>query len=250
MVIKKIENIIINVFGNEEKLFGKICFTIDLLNKKALRTGKNLYLALSGGNTPGKLYEYILQNYGQIINWENIHFFWSDERCVDFDSSESNSGAAYRSFLSQLNIPKSNIHFPDCLENAGKSATYYENIIKSLLPAKNGLPVFDIIFLGLGEDGHTASIFPDQTNLLKSEKLVDVSVHPVSGQNRITFTPKLMNNAGNIFFLVMGEKKSGIVQKIIMKNNYNGNVYPVNLIKLLQGNIIWFLDTESAKNLV
>ena len=117
--------------------------------------------------------------------------------------------------------------------------------ITTFLPAENSLPVFDIILLGIGEDGHTASIFPDSLNLLESSALAAVSRHPQSGQYRISLTGQVINNARNVFFLVTGASKAVVVDKILRRKT-ESKQFPAAYIKPVTSKPSWFLDNDSA----
>jgi len=172
-------------------------------------------IALSGGSTPELLYSVLGDHFSKSVNWENIHFFWGDERCVPAGSHESNFGMTHRSLLGKINIPASNIHRIRGEDDPAMEASRYAGEISDYTRKRDGLPVFDLIILGLGEDGHTASIFPSEANLMESEKICEVASHPVSMQKRITLTGRIINNADKVTFLVTGRKKAVIVEKII-----------------------------------
>ncbi|HEY6437402.1 MAG TPA: 6-phosphogluconolactonase, partial [Ignavibacteriaceae bacterium] len=115
---------------------------------------------------------------------------------------------------------------------------------KDTVSLKNGLPCFDLVMLGLGEDGHTASIFPNQSNLLSSEKICEVAIHPSSGQKRITITVKVINNSKRIIFLVAGKTKAEIFGKIIDEKK---KIYPAEFIESSDGSLEYFIDSEAAQ---
>jgi 6-phosphogluconolactonase len=238
----------IQIFPTSERTIKEIANFIFILIKKSAEAKKNFFWALSGGNTPKLLFEELKINFKDKIDWSYVHLFWGDERCVSYESTESNYGEAKRLFLDQIDIPKENIHpvFGD--RDSVSEAERYSDEIKSIVPLLNDLPNFDLIILGIGEDGHTASIFPNQMHMMKSDKICEVAIHPVSAQKRITITGKTINNSKIIVFLVTGEKKSKILSEIINKNNKNKN-HPAAQIIPKFGNLYYFLDKESSKNL-
>ncbi len=202
-------------------------------------------IALSGGSTPKRIFEYLASNHNNTINWSKINFFWSDERCVPPNDSESNYKMAYEALLSKLPIPSSNIYRIKGENEPLLEAANYSAEIINHLKNENNFPRFDLIMLGLGEDGHTASIFSNQLNLIKTNEICAVATHPVSNQKRITFTGKLINNAKNIVFIASGKIKSKIVNDIL-NNKTDSKNYPASFIKPINGNLIWLLDREAS----
>lgn len=218
------------------------------LKRQVDATPDKFNIALSGGNTPGYVFKYLAEHSPETIKWNKINFFWGDERCVPQEDNESNYKMAYDSLLSAISVPEKNI-FPIKGEDDPESeAKRYSEIIYKTLPQRNKLPKFDLILLGLGEDGHIASIFPDQLHLFDSNNICAVAIHPATKQKRITITGKVINNAGNIFFIVTGKAKSKIVDDILTKRN-NTVKYPAGLINPVNGKLTWLIDTEAAKYL-
>ncbi|NJM14198.1 MAG: 6-phosphogluconolactonase [Bacteroidales bacterium] len=149
--------------------------------------------------------------------------------------------------LSHLDIPDENIFRIKGEDDPADEANRYEEAIKSVLPLVNGLPQFDIVLLGMGDDGHTASIFPKDLQLLSSNKLVEKAIHPDNGLSRVTITGKLINNAAHVFFLVTGKTKQPVVKSIFNKQG-DYLKYPAAHIKPLSKQLTWFLDKEAAGN--
>lgn len=222
-------------------------FAADLVIMLTELAGKNkaVTIALSGGSTPELLFTVLGDKYCNSVAWEFVHFFWGDERCVPPDNSDSNFGLAKRTFLDKIAIPSSNIHRINGENNPSDEALRYSSEITSFTLKKNGLPSFDIVLLGLGEDGHTASIFPGHISLLTSDKICDVAVNPYSGQKRITISGKLINNAAHIFFLATGQKKAEIIKNIFKKNSASLN-YPASYIVPFYGQLQWYLDNDAV----
>jgi 6-phosphogluconolactonase len=208
-------------------------------------TGNSFNVALSGGTTPELLYSVLGDHFSGAVNWNLVHFFWGDERCVPPENSDSNFGMTSRALIRKLTIPAQNIHRILGENDPEKEAQRYSREIRENTREKNGLPVFDLIILGLGEDGHTASIFPHSAHLLNSDKICEVAVHPVSRQSRITITGKVLNNADNVSFLVTGPKKAEIVASIINKHKSALN-FPASAIVPTDGTLKWYLDKEAA----
>lgn len=215
------------------------------LKKQVDSTDNKINLALSGGNTPKYIFKFLVEHFAKKISWDKINFFWGDERCVPPTDDDSNYKMAYENLLSKISVPGKNIFRIKGEEVPEGEAKRYSEVINKTLPQQNHLPVFDLIMLGIGEDGHTASIFPDQLHLLYESKICSVAVHPATTQKRITLTGKVINNARNIVFIVTGKNKSKIVDSILTYNIESKN-YPATYIKPVAGNLIWLLDKEAS----
>jgi len=206
---------------------------------------KNLTLALSGGSTPELLFSVLSDQYSESVPWEYVHFFWGDERCVAPDDKESNYGMTHRKLLKKIDIPSYNIHRIEGEDEPEKEALRYSGEINDLTASRGGIPRFDLLMLGLGEDGHTASIFPGQEELFNSDKICEVSAHPVTQQKRITITGRIINNADSVVFFVTGKKKAEIVKEIINKSPSSENV-PASFVDPSDGVLRWLLDEDSS----
>jgi 6-phosphogluconolactonase len=202
-------------------------------------------IALSGGSTPELLYSVLGDQFPDSVKWDNVCFFWGDERCVPPDDPDSNYGMTRNALLGKINIPAANILRVRGEDDPANEAIRYSQVITEHTGRRNGLPIFDLIILGLGEDGHTASIFPENMAFLNSEKICEVAFHPASLQKRITITGRVINNGVKIVFLVTGNKKAGIVEKIINKNSSSLN-FPASWIVPAGGELIWMIDKEAA----
>jgi len=203
-------------------------------------------VVLSGGSTPELLYSVVGDHFSNSVSWEFVHFFWGDERCVPPDSYESNYGMSRRALLDKIKIPLSNIHRIRGEDDPEKEAYRYSEDISCNTRKRDGLPVFDLIILGLGEDGHIASIFPANKMLLNSDKICEVAVHPATLQKRISLSGRVINNADSVCFLVTGKKKAEIVESIINKNASAYN-FPASSIVPVYGELVWFIDKEAAR---
>ncbi len=213
-----------------------------------LREGEFYSIALSGGNTPIKIFQYLSKNYKDRINWNRVKFFWGDERCVPPNDSDSNYKLAKDYLFNNIQITEENIFRIKGEIAPNVEADDYANILKSNLKSINGVPQIDFVLLGLGEDGHTASIFPHQIELFNSDRFCEVAVHPISGQKRITITGSVINNAGTIAIIAVGKNKADRVYEII-NNTEVAKTYPASLVNLTNSEVNWFLDSESASRL-
>lgn len=219
-----------------------------LLIVKVNKSKDDFNIALSGGSTPKNIFEYLAAHHQNTIAWQKVNFFWGDERCVPASDSESNYKMAYQSLLSRLQIPDLNIFRIKGENDPQNEESEYSEIVKKQLPQIDNIPKFDLVMLGLGEDGHTASIFPNQKSLLEAEKIYATAVHPETGQKRITLTGRVINNASTIVFIVTGNNKAKVVSEIInQKENYK--YYPASSIKSQRGELYWLLDESAASQI-
>lgn len=204
------------------------------------------HIALSGGSTPGAVFDSLAKQYADKIDWSAVHFYWGDERCVPPDDLESNYRMTQDHLLSKIAIPSSNIHRIRGENPPAAEASRYAEELEDAVPSTNGLPSFDLLILGMGEDGHTASIFPDQMELWDSDSYCVVASHPESGQQRISLTGRVINNAREVCFLVTGEGKSEKVGEVVhSKGSYRE--YPASRVSPHSGRLSWFLDAAAAR---
>ena len=228
----------------------KVCKAIaqEIYNLVQESNQSRFNFALSGGATPKKLFNVLGQEYYDKIPWDRIHFWWGDERCVSPEDDNSNFKMAYDHLFSNIDIPEENIHRIKGENIQGEEVIRYSYEIEENLNYRGDVPVFDLIILGLGEDGHTASIFPDQIELFEDEKICAPTFHPITQQPRITLTGKVLNNASRVFFLVTGESKSMRVSEI-MNDDEAAKLLPAYYISPKQGELIWFLDEAAASRI-
>ncbi len=209
---------------------------------------KKLCVAISGGNTPQILFNKLVEKYKEKICWNNICFFWVDERCVAPTDSDSNYGMTKQYLFDKIQIPEENIFRIQGENDPLKEAERYSSVIKNYVSERNNLPSFDLTILGMGNDGHTASIFPDQLHLIKSDKICEEAIHPLTFQKRITLTGTIINNSSQIVFFVTGENKSKILADIL-NSSENSKLFPASYIKPVDGKLSWYLDKDAAANL-
>lgn len=205
-------------------------------------------IALAGGHSPIELFNRLQDKYKNTIEWKRIHFWWGDERCVGPESSQSNYKSAYDILLSKIDIPTENIHRIRGENPPEEEAERYSREIAINLNHRGENPVFDLILLGLGDDGHTASIFPDQLELFEDEKICAVGQHPITGQYRITLTGKVINNASRVFFMVLGENKAQRISEI-MNDDEAAKLLPAYYISPKNGQLVWFIDEAAGSRI-
>ncbi|HEY9878178.1 MAG TPA: 6-phosphogluconolactonase [Leptolyngbyaceae cyanobacterium] len=207
----------------------------------AIATRNRCTLALAGGSTPKPLYEALAQ---QDLPWEKFYIFWGDERYVPIDHPDSNAGMAKAAWLDQVPIPPEQIFpMPTAADNPEESAYQYEQTIKAVFPeAETAIPQLDLILLGMGDDGHTASLFPHTNALEVHDRLITVGNK--DGQPRITFTVPLLNQGRRVVFMTTGVNKQHALSQVFAADAQAVD-YPSRLIRP-QGELWWLLDAEAG----
>ena len=238
----------IKIFSTTEKAAESLAENFFRMSEDYLHDKKNFYVALSGGNTPQIFFNKLVEKYNNRIQWKNIYFFWTDERCVPPTDNDSNYGMTKQYLLDKIQIPAKNIYRIQGENDPLKETERYSSVIKKIIPERNNLPSFDLTMIGMGSDGHTASIFPDQLHLIKSEKICETAIHPLTFQKRITLTGTIINNSSQIIFFVTGKNKSKVVSDIIDSSQISSS-FPAAFIKPINGKLNWYLDKDAALNL-
>ena len=231
----------VKIFLNPPEAADELAADLFTIIEQTISCDKLFNIAISGGSTPIPLFLKIANKYSE-EDWDNIHIYWVDERAVPIYSTDSNYGLAKKYFIHKINIAEKNIHRIKGEDDAEKEAVRYSEEIKNNVFEKNGLPSFNYILLGVGSDGHIASIFPDQMSLLSSENICEVSYHPITKKKRITLTGKIINNADKIAFFVTGTDKAKIISEIFKHEQE----LPATHIKPPAGKVVWYLDNMSA----
>lgn len=205
--------------------------------KKAIDEKGTFYVALSGGSTPKAIYSNLADDYQDALDWDKVHLFFSDERSVPPGNTESNYNMALEFGFGRLPVPEEHIHRMVAEEDIEKGAEDYQFEIKQVL----GDAPFDLIMLGMGDDGHTASLFPNTTALTEKERLVVANYIDTKETWRMTMTYPCINAAKEVHIYVLGDAKKEMVKEIFVdKKDYPvANVQP-------EGGAIWILDNEAA----
>jgi len=215
-----------------------------------LRKRKCFSLALSGGSTPKPLYVRLAEDssLSRKLDWGQIHFFWGDERPVPPDHPESNYRMAFEALLSKVEVPPANVHRVRAEEaEAEKVAEDYEKeLIRFFRLSAGELPRFDCVLLGMGADGHTASLFPQTAALHEKERLVVSNWVDKLQSYRITLTIPVLNQADQVIFLVSGEQKAEALREVL-QGKYEPMRYPAQFIKPVRGRLLWLVDRPAAK---
>jgi 6-phosphogluconolactonase len=209
-------------------------------------------VALSGGSTPGRLYRRLGREptVRDRLPWDKIHFFWGDERHVPPDHPQSNYRMANEALFASAPVPKKNIHRVNAEEpDAMRAAADYERELSSFFELRPGqLPRFDCILLGIGPDGHTASLFPGTKALHAKERLAVANWVEKLKTYRITLTAPVVNQAALIIFLVSGKEKAEILKEIL-EGAYRPDLLPAQLIRPENGNLLWLVDEAAGAGL-
>jgi len=206
------------------------------------------HVALSGGSTPKIVFDVLAENFSDKVDWNKVHFYWGDERCVPPSDDESNYKMTVEHLFSKIELPKENIHRILGEKDPKGEALRYANLLEINLDRVEGVPQFDLVILGMGDDGHTASIFPHEIELCDAEDHCVVATHPDSGQKRVSINGKVINTAKEVAFLVTGASKSEKVKAVVEKTE-GSEAYPASLVNPASGNLVWFLDEEAAAEL-
>jgi 6-phosphogluconolactonase len=209
------------------------------LARSAIATGGRFTVALSGGSTPKALYEQLVS---QPIAWKQVHIFWGDERCVPPDHPDSNYGMAQRALLSHIDIPAQNVHRLKGEIDPTQAAQQYETELRSVLGAQ---PRFDLILLGMGPEGHTASLFPGTPALHERQRWVMAQYVDKPQANRLTLTPPIINHAANVIFLIAGHDKAATLQAV-WHGPHEPDRFPAQIVAPTTGRVIWLVDRAAA----
>lgn len=213
--------------------------TLDLMqeNKK-----ENFHIALSGGGTPALLFDIWANEYRSKTDWERICFYWVDERCVAPEDSDSNYGMTKKLLLSKVPLVKSQIFRIRGEDDPEEEAKRYTELTLNNMTVSNGFPVFDLVMLGAGDDGHTSSIFPGQEELLTTKQPFAACHNPYNGQNRIAMTGQTIIAAKVVAFLITGENKADVVADIYS----SGDTGPAAYVAHHSSHVELYVDNEAA----
>ncbi len=237
----------ITVFTDDQALIEALATQIHTSLDEKIRLKQRYYLSLAGGTTPRHLYRYLAQDVRFTQqHWQQLEIFFGDERYVPHDSAESNFKMAKEAWLDHVTIPKTQIHpIPTHYQESNECAAEYARSLTTL-PMTNGVPCFDLILLGMGDDGHTASLFPGTPVLDETKKWV-ASVHVARLNSvRITLTYPILNHARKIIVLVTGAGKAETLKRVMHEPSAQ---FPIQKIQNTNG-VDWYLDAAAAAELV
>ena len=238
----------IRIFRNLKEISRRAAAMFVEQSAKAVGESGPFLTAINGGSTPGGTFQLLATEFRDKVDWSHIHVFWGDERCVPASDPESSFGQARDLLFRHVLIPESNIHPIEGEISPAEAAKDYSMVLQKFASPPLEWPRFDLVFLGMGEDGHTASLFPGSP--------IDVSepVLPVTGHyqdrpaQRVTLTPLVFNSARRVVFMAAGEKKAGTLAKVL-SDRYNPELYPAQRIDPKDGKLIWLVDEAAASKL-
>ena len=245
---------VLQIYEDADQLAGEAARRFAAIATETVERFGQMSVALSGGGTPKAMFVKLAQEpYRSLVPWKSTHVFWADERCVPPSHPDSNYRLAMELLLSRVPIPATNIYRIPAEVPYHDSARQYSEIVRTAFSGfdrredddSNNLPRFDLILLGLGDDGHTASLFP-HSDALKSGAVIAVANYVEKLKvHRITLTPAVISSARNVIFLIAGESKARALRNTF-RCDYQPEAYPAQLITPTNGTLIWMADTEAA----
>ena len=234
----------IHLFDDPESLSRGAAEFFTAAARNAVAARGRFSVALSGGGTPRRTYEMLAQPpFQDRVDWARAHIFWGDERCVDPDDLRSNARLANEALLRHVPVPAGQVHPMDCLPDPREAARRYEALLKNFFAG--GAPSFDLILLGLGENGHTASLFPGAPVLTEAARWVAEVYVAEQDLYRLTLTAAFINRAATVAFLVDGAAKAAVVREVL-QGPRDPSRLPAQLIHPEPGELHWLLDKAAA----
>jgi len=213
---------------------------------KTLKKKGRYTIALSGGNTPKQLHKILSESpYKEQIDWSKLHVFWGDERDVPFTDDRNNAKMAFDTLLNSVPVPKSQIYIMRTDIPPDQSAEEYEKILRKYFDDSEHSQSFDLVLLGMGDDGHTLSLFPGTSIIHEEKKWVMSFFLQTQNMYRISLTRSITNRSACIAFLTTGKNKAIALQEVL-EGNYNPDLYPSQVIKPTNGELHWFVDEAAA----
>jgi 6-phosphogluconolactonase len=238
----------LQIYNDPESLSEAVARFFVEQSRQAVQIQRRFSVALAGGHTPERAYQLLAQPpLRDQVPWTKVHVFWGDERCVPPDDPRSNARGARRALLDGTPIPPEQVHPILCDQNPQQGAEKYEALLQEFFAG--GPPCFDLILLGLGENGHTASIFPGTPAVEEQERWVIAVYVAEQAMWRVTLTPPLINQATVVAFLVAGAVKARILQRVL-DGPFEPHTLPAQLIQPASGNLYWMMDKEASQKLV
>jgi 6-phosphogluconolactonase len=240
----------LEIYKDDDHLCRELAEWITSLIEETLRVKDQFGLVLSGGNTPKKLHKLLASSpFKERIDWRKIHIFWGDERAVPFEDDRNNARMSFDTLLNWVDVPRQQIHIIDTSLSPDAAAMQYEEILHEYF-GTDSLPIqtFDLVLLGMGDDGHTLSLFPG-TAVIHEEKawVVDLFLK-AQDMYRITLTKNIVNRADHIVFLISGQPKAHALHEVL-EGEKNADRFPSQVIIPTQGELHFFVD-EAASSLL
>ena len=237
----------LHIFDNKENLSENLAGWICDLVTETLKGQESFSMVLSGGETPKILYQKLAsEKYKSRIDWPRVRIFWGDERVVPFTDERNNAKMAFEFLLNHVNVPASQIHIMRTDIEPNFAVTEYRKMLHTYFDSTHHS--FDLVLLGMGDDGHTLSLFPGSLIIDDNRYWVNSVYNENQEMYRITLMPVIVNKAREIVFMVDGEKKAGVLEKVL-EGGHQPSQFPAQLIAPDTGELHWFLDKVAAKNL-
>lgn len=240
----------IEVFKDADHLCRGLAEWITGLIEETLTRQESFSLVLSGGNTPKKLHVLLASSpYKERIDWKKINIFWGDERAVPFEDERNNARMAFDTLLNKVSVPTDQVHIMDTSLSPEDAAAQYQEVLYEYF-GTDKLPdrTFDLVLLGMGDDGHTLSLFPG-TPVIHEEKLWATSFYlKAQDMQRITLTKTIVNHADHIVFMISGKDKAHAIHEVL-EGEKNPDLYPSQVISPAQGELHYFIDEAAAAEL-
>ena len=237
----------LHIFDDKEILSENLANWICDLVTETLKDQENFSMVLSGGETPKILFQKLAsEKYKSRIDWSRVRIFWGDERVVPFTDERNNAKMAFDFLLNHVNVPASQIHIMRTDIEPNFAVTEYRKMLHTYFDSTHHS--FDLVLLGMGDDGHTLSLFPGSLIIDDNYHWVNSVYNETQEMYRITLMPVIVNKAREIVFMVDGEKKAGILEKVL-EGKHQPSQFPAQLIAPGTGELHWFLDKAAAKNL-
>lgn len=237
----------LHIFENKELLNGKLALWICEKVEETLKEQEFFTLVLSGGETPKSLYQKLAsEEFKNKINWNRIHVFFGDERVVPFTDDRNNAKMAFDILLNHVDIPTTQIHMMRTDIEPNFAVEEYRKELHTFFHSTNR--TFDLVLLGMGDDGHTLSLFPGSALIEENEHWVNCVFNEQQQMYRITLMPNIVNKSSDVAFIVEGSKKAGVLREVL-EGEYLPSILPAQLIAPEEGELHWFLDAAVAKDL-
>jgi 6-phosphogluconolactonase len=238
----------VHIFEDAEAVAQAVAQRFVELARASIGANGRFSVALAGGSTPKRVYELLATpDFSPQVEWQHVHIFFGDERTVPPDHADSNFRMASEALLNHVPLPKANIHRINGVGDAAANANLYEWELQEFF-GKTSLPRFDLIMLGMGDDGHTASLFPHTKALRENEKWVTENWVEKFNTFRITLTASVINNAAHVFFVVTGAGKADRLLEVL-EGARDPDRLPSQLIQPTNGTLEWFVDKAAAAKL-
>jgi len=234
----------LHIYKDADELSSSVADWITEYVRDTLGHNQRFTVALSGGSTPRKLHDLLAAApYREMIDWKKMHFFWGDERAVPFGDERNNAKMAFDTLLDKVPVKQENIHIIRTDIDPVEAAGQYEKTLRGYFDDTG--TTFDLVLLGMGDDGHTLSLFPGYDIVQEEERWADAFYLEEQEMDRITLTAPVVNRAAKVAFLVAGGGKAKALQQVI-EGKYEPEIYPSQRISPVSGELYWFLDEAAA----